>query len=256
MSYLKAYTVTWSSGLYTITFSDGSATFATSDLNFTAWSGNSTFFYVGGNGAQTLLDSSLCTSPVAATRALLSTAITALAYPGGVYVDLNSVQTLTNKTLTSPIINSISAPASAGTAFPNGLYVGTGGVVLDTVNRTTVTSQFYVSNGTPGGSTVVKFSRTGDVVQVEIPPFSITTGVGASIDILATEVATSDYLPAFGLVLGRVRIDDNGTKSDGLVYITAGGQLTFYKNISIANFTTGATTVQTLDYFTGSYIAA
>jgi hypothetical protein len=85
MSYLSTYSIAVTGTDYVLSIGSSTYTSPCSTTQINAYEGNSSYFYFGELGLQTLLDYSLCTSPTAASRALLITAIQALAPNSGNY---------------------------------------------------------------------------------------------------------------------------------------------------------------------------
>jgi hypothetical protein len=109
MSYLSAFSIAVTGTDYVLSIGSSTYTSPISSTQINAYEGNSSYFYFGELGLQTLLDYSLCSSPTAASRALLITAIQALA---------NTVdETFGSLTLTDASNQLIVQPGGTGTTF-------------------------------------------------------------------------------------------------------------------------------------------
>jgi hypothetical protein len=109
MSYLSAFSIAVTGTDYVLSIGSSTYTSPISSTQINAYEGNSSYFYFGELGLQTLLDYSLCSSPTGASRALLITAIQALA---------NTVdETFGSLTLIDASNQLIVQPGGTGTTF-------------------------------------------------------------------------------------------------------------------------------------------
>jgi hypothetical protein len=184
MSYTKSYAVTYSGNRYTITFADAtSVSFNANLVEYTNHS-NPNYFYFGAFDQPTLLDYTKCTSPTAASRALLVTAIQNLDTQSE--VDLSSISAdIVPDTASSRNLGSISKPwnivctdnilVNSSTVFP-----------IRSINRTALT--IGSTNSVPVNN------ASGDLSDITLTNGQIVIGKTGALPVAATITGTTNQV--------------------------------------------------------------
>jgi hypothetical protein len=180
-----------------------------------------------------------------------------ITFPGGgesyTLATLNTAQTLTNKTLVSPSISSIS---NTGTlTLPTTTTTLVGRDTTDSLTNKTI--QFTTSGGTPStldyyeettfsttfsgpftetASQTVQIIRIGKIVTLRIPEFSKTATTGSA-QIVSTTALESRFRPATNIRGLNASVINNSAETLGTVGVSIAGTITIYPGAYNTTFT-------------------
>lgn len=129
--------------------------------------------------------------------------------------------------------------------------------VLDFYESYSFNTTFTCRSGSPSSDILIKLVRIGNIVNITIPLFSLTSGSGSP----STTIQTNDgviperFRPNSGsgaIFVNNARVNDNGTAFNGMIFVQGTGRIEIYKNVSLNTYTSTAT-VGLFNIVSGSY---